>query len=84
MQGRAQQMDGMVRPSSWHPYGFSVRHQLFTDSSSHALPLSTALPQQLDHKIYACLVKLGCASHPHLFELIAQYDERIHGGLHLS
>ena len=31
----------------------------------------------------ACLVKIGCASYPHLFELDAQHVKLIYGGLHL-
>ncbi len=32
---------------------------------------------------FASLVKLGRASHPHLFELDPQRVDRIYGGLHL-
>jgi len=82
MQGRAQHIDDIIRQQS---KGIPVLHQaLDRQFKSCSAPGNNLSSTAKFHVIFACLVKLGRASYPHLFELDAQHGKLIYGGPHLK
>jgi len=65
--------------------GIPALHQaLYREFKLCSAPCNSPSSTVTFHVIFASLVKLGRASHPHLFELDAQHVERIYGGLSAS